>query len=183
MHTPPQVNRETILVSIAFLLSALFGLDYLYTFHKSTENGFHATQEQVKRLRLMMEQPQNWSDHLQESIEQTLSLEERFMTTTSHDLAQAEIQSWLQKLLEKYAVRRPDIRVSTAPEQQHSSGDFYRYWQVDAAISGRSKQAVTLELLNALESNPQWNLEITGVAIEKGRFLINLSVIALEMPA
>ncbi len=183
MHTPPRINRKMILISVALLLSALSGLDYLYTFHKNTEADFHATQEQVKHLKLMMEQPQNWSDHLQEAIEQTLSLEERFMTTTSHDLAQAEIQNWLQKLLEKYAVRRPDIRVNTAPEQQHSNGDFYRYWRVDAAISGRSKQALTLELLNALEDNPQWNLEITGVAIEKERFLINLSIIALEMPA
>lgn len=180
MHTPPVINRKIILLTVALSLAGLFALDSLHNTYIGIKDDFRETQASVKRLRLMVEQPQNWSDYLQESIEQTLLLEEKFMGSTSYDLAQANIQSWLQKLLGKSTIRRPDVIVDTTPELQYVAENAYPYWRINAAISGRSEQAVALGLLNELENHGQWFVEITSLAIAKDRFLINLSVIALE---
>lgn len=180
MHTPPVINRKIILLTVALSLGGLFALDTLNKTYQGIKETFRDTQTDVKRLRLMVEQPQNWSEYYQESIDQTMLLEEKFMTSTSYDLAQANIQSWLQKLLGKSTIRRPDVIVDTTPELQYTAGNTYPHWRINAAISGRTEQAVALGLLNELENHEQWFVEITSLAIARDRFLINLSVIALE---
>lgn len=179
----PQINWRYLLISFALVLAGLYLLDFLDNHLQTAKENLLETQTQVVRLESMLKNPQNWNQYREKNVQAALSLEERFIDSTTHDLAQADVQSLLQGLLaEQAGIQRPMIDVDVRQKTKMLSGGTkpQSYWELEATIRAQSNIRSTLNVLRSIEGDKNWSVNIQNAIIEKNRFLFNLSLIALK---
>ena len=111
-----------------------------------------------------------WPDRAQLARSFRVQLESRLWQAETKGLAQANLQSWLERLLRRMQVTRMKLQIETL---QRVDG-LDDVWQVDALVEGSLGPARMIDLLKEIESHPLL-IVIPSFDYERRKFTLQLS--------
>ncbi len=160
--------RRQLLIALALLLAALLGLEQIFQWRTDLQQRIDNLRQQTIQVQAAAKiSDQEWSDYITEATLNYLDLEERFLSVSSHDLAQAEVQNWLTSVVAQYSAKNPQIEVVASPDAITLAGNI-TYWRVEAQIQIlRCDLATGLAILNKLESSNTMPVAVQAIRLTK----------------
>ena len=136
--------------------------------NRELEQELAGNQGQQRRLASMQDE-NFWPERAQQVRNMRVQLESQFWQADTKGLAQANLQSWLDRLLRRMSVTNMKMQIEDPVDVEALES----IWQVDVLIEGALEPARLLELLNEIETSSQLTV-VNSLDYEKQRFKIRL---------
>jgi hypothetical protein len=150
------------------LLLAGYGWLVMDDINRQLERELVGSRQQKQRL-IAMQNENFWSDRAQQARNLRVQLESQFWQADTKGLAQANLQSRLDRLLRQKAVINMKMQIEDPVDVEGLEG----LWQIDVLIEGAIAPSGMLDLLNEIETNPQV-IFVNSLDFERQRFRMRL---------
>jgi hypothetical protein len=152
-----------VVLALAFYLWLVLG-----DVNQDIENDIAALLAQRQRLGSIQNED-FWPERAKQILNVNVQMESSFWNASTKGLAQANLQSWLDRLLRRMGVSNVKMQIENPVEVDVLES----VWQVDVLLEGSLEPARFLDLLNEIETNPQVTIVIS-LDYERQRFMMRL---------
>jgi uncharacterized protein YxeA len=161
-----QAPRLRIGAIIILMIVFFLGLDTLANYKTDIEQDYIATEKRYQKLQGISQQ--QWQEKAEKTRATRVELEQGLWQAETKGLAQAKIQSWLNRQIK---IKGLQTNVNTAEELVESS----QLWQVETEIKGVMNWQQLIKLLGTIELNPN-NMLIQTLSIQASRKLLRVDI-------
>lgn len=156
-----RIGAMVILIIIFFLC-----LDSLASYKIEIEQDYLTTEKKHQKLQNIAQQ--QWGEKAEQTRASLIEFEQNLWQAETKGLAQANIQSWLNREIKIEGLK---TNVSSATELVETS----QLWQVDIKIKGSMSWQQLINLLGLIELNPH-NMLIKALTIQASKDLLRIDV-------
>ncbi len=135
-------------VGLVAIILALYGLLLLSDFRHTRAEEYLASSTRLQTL-MAAKDDRDWPQYSQQIQSLLVKWQSILWSVESKGLAQAELQSWLNKLFARLQLEHVTFDVTAA----RRVNDYSSVWAVSAEIEGGLQLGELLELLNSVENH------------------------------
>ncbi len=167
--------RQSRLLRWGGLVIALLILFYSFSLaedlNRKLEKQANSQQQRLGRLEQLLQEPE-WPERSMAARQLRVQLESRLWQAPTRGVAQAELQSWLDRELKRAKINNVRLQIADTRESSLAPG----LWEVGAQIQGGFEPATLLLLLRAIEGHKLLAL-VEQLEISRQRFDMQVTIL------
>ncbi len=139
------------LLPVLILLGLGVGLDTLQRWQQIQLSQLQTLRQQQAELVTLVAEADFWATQAEQARRLRVTLEQQLWRSPTSGLAQAAVQSWLERLLRQFNLDHLRSQVATPV----IIANEFPMWAVDMQIEGPFQPTLFYRLLEQIETNPQ----------------------------